>query len=374
VVLETGFEESLNENLTGQTVVRRGGKRAHKSVDKEGRTIDEGGLNSPSNPNAANYISETGMGWFPGYAINIETGERLNIAFGECSYYREQNGADMKWNPTSAIFSNTGGIQLGGLHFIYVFNHNVDYGTISSNQNPGPEALMPKYDECRYINTKLSIPEPANLTGINNLPKRQVFRDCIWAGFNILTPNEKLLSNTATVKLRVNKPYARYSAAYTYNDYYVNKAGTALVEADSIGVKVANPKNDNYPFYSFNTKNIATIKESKFAGENALNLINVVPNPYYAYSEYELNQLTNLVKITNLPVTCTVSIYNINGTLIRRIQKDDKKATYLDWDLKNNTGIPIASGLYYIHVDAGDLGEKTIKWFGALRPVDLNAF
>ena len=29
-----------------------------------------------------------GMGWFPGYAIDIETGQRLNIFFGESSIYR----------------------------------------------------------------------------------------------------------------------------------------------------------------------------------------------------------------------------------------------------------------------------------------------
>ena len=34
----------------------------------------------------------------------------------------------------------------------------------------------------------------------------------------------------------------------------------------------------------------------------------------------------------------------------------------------------IGSGVYIIHIDAGDAGEKIVKWFGALRPVDLNAF
>jgi hypothetical protein len=48
--------------------------------------------------------------------------------------------------------------------------------------------------------------------------------------------------------------------------------------------------------------------------------------------------------------------------------------TYLEWDLKNAYNVPIASGVYIIHIDAGDLGEKIVKWFGALRPVDLNAF
>ena len=36
-----------------------------------------------------------GMSWFPGYAINIETGQRLNVAFGEASDLGDQNGRDM---------------------------------------------------------------------------------------------------------------------------------------------------------------------------------------------------------------------------------------------------------------------------------------
>ena len=34
----------------------------------------------------------TGMGWFPGYAIDIETGERLNIIFSEDSWLAGENG------------------------------------------------------------------------------------------------------------------------------------------------------------------------------------------------------------------------------------------------------------------------------------------
>ena len=37
----------------------------------------------------------TGMGWFPGYAINKESGERLNIMFAEDSWLKADNGDDM---------------------------------------------------------------------------------------------------------------------------------------------------------------------------------------------------------------------------------------------------------------------------------------
>jgi flagellar hook assembly protein FlgD len=106
---------------------------------------------------------------------------------------------------------------------------------------------------------------------------------------------------------------------------------------------------------------------------NALDMINVVPNPYYAFSLYETNKLDNRVKITNLPEECTVTIYDMNGTMIRQFKKADP-LTSLDWDLKNGKNIPIASGTYIIHINVPGAGEKVLKWFGVMRPVDLDNF
>ena len=46
------------------------------------------------------------LGWFPGYAIDIETGERLNIIFSEDSWQTSENGSDMKWNPTGRLITD----------------------------------------------------------------------------------------------------------------------------------------------------------------------------------------------------------------------------------------------------------------------------
>src|SRR5690606_14061056 len=76
-----------------------------------------------------------GMGWFPGYAIDVETGQRLNIFFGENSVYSQANpevvetigglGGDMMWNPDDEILSFSGpgdhaALKVGGQHFVYV--------------------------------------------------------------------------------------------------------------------------------------------------------------------------------------------------------------------------------------------------------------
>ena len=46
----------------------------------------------------------------------------------------------------------------------------------------------------------------------------------------------------------------------------------------------------------------------------------------------------------------------------------------VEWNLKNFKNIPISSGLYLIHVDVPDVGERVLKWFGVIRPPDLDQF
>ena len=297
--------------------------RKHASVDKDGN----------SGTAEANYDGfTTGMGWFPGYVINIETGERLNVAFGEDSWLIGENGRDMMFNPTSK-FESLNQYLFGGKHFFYVFAH------IGDNAND-----CPAYDEGKWLYEKYSLNTAT--------AQRQIYASAMWCAIPMAVENEKWLSNEARVRIRVSKPYA-----VNYSTY-----GSTT------------PQNSNYPMYGFNTSKLKTIKDDHPTAVSALDLINVVPNPYYANCSYEETQLDNRVKITNLPSTCTVSIYSVDGVLIRRYTRDDPNSTYIDWDLKNSANIPISGGLYLIHVNAPGIGERTIKWFGSLRPIDLNSF
>jgi flagellar hook assembly protein FlgD len=80
------------------------------------------------------------------------------------------------------------------------------------------------------------------------------------------------------------------------------------------------------------------------------------------------------VKITNVPDQCVVTIYSVNGTKIRQFKKDSP-VTSIDWDLTNHAGTPIASGIYIIHVkDNVNGGEQTVKFYCAMRQIDLNTF
>ncbi|MEZ5067492.1 MAG: hypothetical protein R2847_02975 [Bacteroidia bacterium] len=82
-------------------------KRRSASINKDGSN-NPGGMPVSTDPNDPNYIDNEGMGWFPSYAINIETGERLNIAYGENSVFTDQNSQDMQWNPTSTMLDANG--------------------------------------------------------------------------------------------------------------------------------------------------------------------------------------------------------------------------------------------------------------------------
>ena len=112
---------------------------------------------------------------------------------------------------------------------------------------------------------------------------------------------------------------------------------------------------------------------SNDVGIASLDLVNVVPNPYRGYSEYENSPVDSRVKITNLPPECTITIYDMAGNQIRRITKADEQ-TFVEWDLKNQSNVPIASGLYLIHVKNKDLGEKIVRWYGIMHAIDLDSY
>ena len=271
----------------------------------------------------------TGWGWFPGYAIDLERGIRLNMMFAEDSWLVGQNGADMIWNPTSQVVNSSGQVVFGGKHYLYVMG--AEYKNAEASYMGDDESLSPYLDALN------------NPTDVN---KRGLMGSIAWVSIPILEQGQTLLSTDVRIKLRVSKEYEAY-------------------EVDN--------SNGGNPIYGFNTGDIATITNDVATAENALSIVRVVPNPYYAYSAYETNQLDNRVKITNLPPRCVVSVYTSNGTLVRRFNKDNP-STFIEWDLKNTNAIPIASGMYVIHVKAEDIGETFVKWFGAMRPVDLDTF
>ncbi len=353
VVIETfdNYDAQLIPGLAPEGNANFFDLRAAPSVGKE--DADGDGLPDPDGDGE-------GMGWFPGYAIDVETGERLNIFFGENSIYGGEtitfNGAtidasdftgrDMMWNPNQILnipLTETGGVDsrfnvvLGSRHYIYV------------TRQP--------YDECEQLRGRLSSGQPS-------LRKVSAIKDITWTAIpvagDLLPYSEGLIPNDLTVRLRVDNPYQVAQGTGEFN---------------------------GYPTYQFTLEGVQAQEVTAETTDEPLDDVNVVPNPYYGYSAYENSQFSNIVKITNLPADCTVTIYSLDGKFIRQYNRNETGAVpgprsnnraierkqiapALEWDLKNSKGIPVASGVYLIHIDAGALGEKVIKWFGVARQFD----
>ncbi|MDG1330742.1 MAG: T9SS type A sorting domain-containing protein [Crocinitomicaceae bacterium] len=323
-VLELGRDVALNVGGA-----EAGQMRQSPSVDKFGN--DDG--------------TGTGMGWFPGYAIDVESGVRLYMAFGENSFLGNENGADMLWNPTDRLVDGVGTPIMGGMHPVYVWGYN--------NKSLNGDLVGSSVDFPAYIpsqaesNAGNELYNQYQLIDANNQPAaKYVYASLAWVSYPMAAPGYDITNGFPTdveIQLRVNKEYKNYSA-------------TGL--------------NGGRPMYSWSMDDIATTTGSTDQLAEALEMINVVPNPYYAYSEYERTRLDTRVKITNLPERCTVKIYSVNGKLVRTFQKDSP-VTSVDWDLNNWKAIPVAGGVYLIHVEIPGVGEKVLKFFGGMRQVDL---
>jgi len=332
--------------------------RAQPSVGKYDMNGD--GLPDPDGEQVGGQ-PRIGMGWFPGYAIDVESGKRLNIFFGEnsiynctafCEFYEDPDGkttaTDLLFNPSAQLILPTPDFETtifniigGGQHFIYVTNS--------------------EYNGCETIYARLK-KQPST----NDL--LQVLLGITWTAWPLTATGTEMLElgageqglvpNDLTIKLRVDNPYQ--------------------------WAKGTN-ENNGYNAYRFKFEDTAPVALTDEEVESALDMINVVPNPYYAFSAYEIDQFSTTVKITNLPAKCVVTIYSLDGKFIRQYNRDEsgviptgvnrgiQQAQYapdVEWDLKNTKGIPIAAGVYLIHIDAGDLGERVIKWFGTNRQFD----
>ena len=306
-----------------------------------------------------------GYGWFPGYAIDVETGERLNIFFGEASGYdcssfemvgqgdacalfengENSTGRDMMWNPTQQqllpanfINNNIASFLAGGHHWVYVTNT--------------------KYDECES--------HFAGFNTSNPIARANELKKVTWAGAIItqsemLSYNDGLIPEDLTYRLRVSTP----------------------LEVD----KPSALENDGYPRYRFKIEGKqAQPLDGQDQFDDQLANMNIVPNPYYAFSNYESQPTSTIVKLTNLPNQCSINIFSIEGKFIRSYNRNvapnaspevarggvvaKQTEASLEWDLKNSKGIPVASGTYLINVVAPGIGERTMKLFMIQRQFD----
>ncbi|MBI4645882.1 MAG: hypothetical protein HY738_04615, partial [Bacteroidia bacterium] len=319
--------------------------RRAPSIDKDGNYADTTQPGDLINAEAANYIFSRGMGWFPGYAIDVETGRRLNMAYGEDSRLINEHGRDMLWNPTATIFNDTGYAVFGGRHVIYIFGNNFD--TINSSNK---KYYMPAYDAGLYMTDMLN-DTPTLTYGAYNLSyvyrKRYIWQNAVWVSIPINNSGVDLSDYDSIpcgikFELRIANPY--WQGKYEY-----------AVAPDTID-GVIYPRNLNLPMFSFSTVGYGAVIDSsgKVKNNNSeLANIKIYPNPL------NLSQRGNL-RIDNLPESCSITISDMKGKLLGTLRKNDI-LTYADWNLIENNSINNNKGIYVIFVEAPGIGHKGMK-------------
>ena len=153
--IDAGFQTEItaDDSKLREQFDLRGALSVGKEAGEDGLPLPDGELDENGNP-------QVGMGWFPGYAVDVETGQRLNVFWGENSVYDGSlfpesftdgaTGRDMMLNPNSQLLLEDNDAfnappypaYLGGQHMIYISKVPYDSCQIfRENLKVGPSPL-----------------------------------------------------------------------------------------------------------------------------------------------------------------------------------------------------------------------------------------
>ena len=112
------------------------------------------------------------------------------------------------------------------------------------------------------------------------------------------------------------------------------------------------------------TLNTSATREKEDVSKDILDEIKVVPNPYVAATIIEERPFLQgrgerRIEFRNLPNNARLRIFSASGSFLRELQGSDGVAV---WDLKTKDGLEVSYGLYFYHVKADGIGEKTGKF------------
>ena len=146
-------------------------------------------------------------------------------------------------------------------------------------------------------------------------------------------------------------PTSRGSRAYLLAEF------TLTIEPNFVNTMV-----DEFEFTSKGPDVSAAVAEAQ------LDDINVVPNPYWAWSSNETQPTTRIIRFTHMPKDgATIRIFDLAGNLVKSITDADREAqgtlgtATAQWDARNASDVPVASGMYLVHVTVEGVGEKVLK-------------
>jgi len=94
----------------------------------------------------------------------------------------------------------------------------------------------------------------------------------------------------------------------------------------------------------------------------------VVPNPYVGAASFEpapfevQGRGDRRMEFRNLPKSCVIRIYAVNGALVKTLTHDGSINGYVAWDLRTKDNLDVAPGLYIYQVDGGSAGTSIGKF------------
>lgn len=124
---------------------------------------------------------------------------------------------------------------------------------------------------------------------------------------------------------------------------------------DVVSLHFVNPIDPEVDVFTWSTGGLGSAYD-----KDALESIQVFPNPYFGFHQDQTSFSNPYVTFSNLPnQETTIRIYSLGGHLVKRI--DHEIGAYENWDLRNERGHFVASGIYIVHVEVPDLGNKILK-------------
>jgi hypothetical protein len=182
-----------------------------------------------------------------------------------------------------------------------------------------------------------------------------------------------------TDAIGVTDQQRKIAKSYFFNSMYVVgmqklNANSAYTDGDILTLPLMTYPYTNSDKFTFTTN--ANGELGTDARKNIYNKVNVYPNPLFAYNpatSYTTDAYPDdpFVTFTNLPTDVTVKIYSLSGSLLRTLTQKDKKdgvtSPFLAWNLKNESGLRVASGMYMAIVSSPTFGDKVLK-FGVILP------
>ncbi len=152
--------------------------------------------------------------------------------------------------------------------------------------------------------------------------------------------------------------------------------GGTLPEAGTVVRFITNKPNATTDTFTFTSP---AVEQSVALEKSGAEKVTVFPNPYYAGNAQETNRFNRFVTFYHLTEKATIRIFNLAGEQVRKLEKPASNTTqFMQWDLQNENALPVASGIYFAHVEMtlsnGSKVTKVLKLFIIQRRQQIKYF